>query len=408
MHVLIGECGVLTRKPVEVYRGLLMVRFDSDAPTRMEAVIGQFSDQELAGERLSTHLTRFLGLWSRLTAYLDSREMIGLEDITVSVDVLDYFTSTTKWWTMTREKPWLIMRPPSRDPREFMKSIDSLQVDAPTLSRISGATDKLLSFLEEHNLANANARLELCATIRSAWTLLSAFMCKSQGRNITIEADFEVAYDIVRILLFYISLNDYRALTAIRTLATNPKLPAAARIGFSPGFEHQLDSSVAARLERLHGGRLAPLLLSAPGSSRTILTNSLRLLGQLQAADKGLTRIEEEHYDSIIMGAIGTLERTGVSPTLLGDERAALNLFNRLRPEEGVPELLNLMIRRLEGLIVDSTGNRDFLLQYARLVPRLVALLLLLASGTKTSSEYGLQDADLKRGLILFNALLED
>lgn len=122
----------------------------------------------------------------------------------------------------------------------------------------------------------------------------------------------------------------------------------------------------------------------------------------------GLTRIDEEHYDSIIMGAIGKLERTGVSPTLLGDERAALNLFNRLRPEEGVPELLNLMIRRLEGLIVDSTGNRDFLLQYARLVPRLVALLLLLASGTKTSSEYGLQDADLKRGLILFNALLKD
>jgi hypothetical protein len=122
----------------------------------------------------------------------------------------------------------------------------------------------------------------------------------------------------------------------------------------------------------------------------------------------GLARIDEEHYDSIIMGAIGTLERIGVSPTLLGDERAALNLFNRLRPEEGIPELLNLMIRRLEGLIVDSTGNRDFLLQYARLVPRLVALLLLLASGTKISSEYGLQDADLKRGLILFNALLED
>jgi len=180
MQVSIGECGVLTRKPVDVYRGLIMVRFDRETPARMEAVIGRFSDQELAGERLSTHLTRFLGLWSRLAAYLDSKDVIGLEDLTMSVDVLDYFTSTTKWWTMTREKPWLIMRPPSRDPREFIKSIDSLQVDAPTLSRISGATDKLLSFLEEHNLANANSRLELCATIKSAWTLLSAFLCKRQ------------------------------------------------------------------------------------------------------------------------------------------------------------------------------------------------------------------------------------
>ena len=133
----------MARKPVEVYRGLITVRFDSETPTRMEAVIGRFSDQELAGERLSTHLTRFLGLWSRIAVYLDSREVAGLEDLTMSVDVLDYFTSTTKWWTMNREKPWLIMRPPSRDPREFMKSIDSLQVDAPTLGRISGATDKL-------------------------------------------------------------------------------------------------------------------------------------------------------------------------------------------------------------------------------------------------------------------------
>ncbi|MHA1588555.1 MAG: hypothetical protein ACTSV9_07275, partial [Candidatus Thorarchaeota archaeon] len=76
----------MARKPVEVYRGLFMVRFDSEAPTRMESVIGRFSDQELAGERLSTHLTRFLGLWSRLAAFLDSKDVIDLEDITMSVD----------------------------------------------------------------------------------------------------------------------------------------------------------------------------------------------------------------------------------------------------------------------------------------------------------------------------------
>jgi hypothetical protein len=71
-----------------------------------------------------------------------------------------------------------------------------------------------------------------------------------------------------------------------------------------------------------------------------------------------------------------------------------------------VEERIQLLTRRLEGLIVDSTGNKDFLLQYARLVPRLVALLLLLATSTKSSSETPLEDINLKRGLILLNELI--
>jgi hypothetical protein len=85
-----------------------------------------------------------------------------------------------------------------------------------------------------------------------------------------------------------------------------------------------------------------------------------------------------------------------------------VEFFQGLVLGPGTEERIQLVTRRLEGLVVDSTGNKDFLLQYARLVPRLIALLLLLASATKTSQEAPLEDIDLKRGLILLHDLISD
>ncbi|MHA2192673.1 MAG: hypothetical protein ACXAAR_04525, partial [Candidatus Thorarchaeota archaeon] len=59
-------------------------------------------------------------------------------------------------------------------------------------------------------------------------------------------------------------------------------------------------------------------------------------------------------------------------------------------------------------LLVDSAGNRDYVLQYARMVPRIIALLLLVAAATKTQPTEPLRDQDLKRGLILLNKLFSD
>jgi hypothetical protein len=240
----------------------------------------------------------------------------------------------------------------------------------------------------------------------SSWALLSAFSCKAQGRNVTTEADFETGYDIIRILFFYVSVEDFTTLTAIRRLGTHTLLPQAASIGFSPGFDRKLNASVAAKLEKVHGEKLAGMASSTSGASRTILTNSLRLLGQIQAVKQGLERLEEEHYDSTIIGALEMFEKIGISSEFLKDESAAIEIFQGLRPGEGVEERIQLLTRRLEGLVVDSTGNKDFLLQYARLVPRLVALLLLLASKAKVSQDAPLTDLDLKRGLILLHYLI--
>jgi hypothetical protein len=101
-------------------------------------------------------------------------------------------------------------------------------------------------------------------------------------------------------------------------------------------------------------------------------------------------------------------EKIGVSSDFLQNESVAVELFQGLRLGSGAEERIQLMTRRLEGLVVDSTGNKDFLLQYARLVPRLIAILLLLASNTKASQEAPLEDIDLKRGLILLHNLISD
>jgi hypothetical protein len=398
----------LARKPIDVYQGLIYTKLSVDSVSHIESVVGRYDEHMLSGQKLSFHLRRFIEFWCRHAAFLQDRDSTNLSDLTTAIDLLDYFTSTSKWWTMTREDSGLILRLPSRDPREFIKSIPLVQMGSETIGRISGARDRLTRFLEEHELGDDKSRAALTEHLVSVWLLLCAFSCKGQGRNISTEEDFEISYDIVRILLFYMSLNDFRALTAVRQIATDSNLPKIAVIGFSPGFERKLDSSLAASLERVHGEYLTKIATSTPAASRNILTNSLRILGQIQAMKLGMTRIEKEDYDSIIVGAIGMLDTLGIPAQLLQDESEVVKLFKSLQPGDGVEEKLSLLTRRIEGLLVDSAGNRDYVLQYARLVPRIIALLLLVAAATKAQPTEPLQDQDLKRGLILLNRLFSE
>lgn len=396
----------MSRTPVDVYRGLSHTRLENSITKQIETVVSRFTDSQFAGRKMSNHLTRFVRLITRLVAYLDGREVATLSDATVAIDVLDYFTSSSKWWLMSRKDPGFILRPPSREPREFIKSIANIQLGGPTLQRATVAADKLSRFLEEHELSDSRSRSELREDLLSSWILLSAFSCKAQGRNVTTEGDFETGYDIVRILLFYIPIEDYTTLTVIRRIGTHSLLPKAASISFSPAFDKKLNVSVAARLEKIHGEHLAEMAPSTSGASRTILTNSLRLLGQIQAVNLGIKRLEEEHYESTILAALKMFEKIGVSSDFLQNDSEAVKIFQGLKLDEGVEERIQLLTRRLEGLVVDSTGNKDFLLQYSRLVPRLVALLLLLACKAKSSPEAPLTDLDFKRGLILLHHLI--
>jgi hypothetical protein len=396
----------VARTPVDVYRGLVKVQLDDALLFQIDSVVARFTDCVFAGEKLSIHVTRFLKLITRLNAYINSKTPADQSDVTVAVDLLDYLASTSKWWTATRQDPGLVLRPPSRDARGFIKSIADLYVGGNTLQRISGATEKLSRFLEEHTVGNKEQMENLCNGMVSTWAILSAFACKSQGRNTTTEEDFETAYDITRIFLFYVEPNDYKALVAVRKIGTNSLLPLAAGVTFSPGFEKKLNMSVAANLEKIHGEHLVKLSLATSGASRSILTNSLKLLGQLQAVKQKHDRLEEEHYESIILGSMAMIETVGMSSDFLKDESSAVIIFKGLNPAEGVDERIQLLVRRLESLIVDSTGNKDFLLQYARLVPRVISLLLLLAGKTKDIPTAPLEDSDLKRGLILLYEII--
>jgi len=396
----------LARTPVDVYRGLVQTQLDDKIMGQIDTVVSRFTDFVFAGEKLSIHLNRFLDLTTRLIALLDSETIVNQSHLTMSVDLLDYLTSTSKWWIVTRREPGIILKTPSREARSFIKSIADLHVGGSTLQRISGATDKLSKFLEEHEIESSGEVERFCNGMLSAWALLSAFACKGQGRNVTTEADFETSYDVVRILLFYVTLDDYKALSVVRQLGTHTLLPKAASVTFSPGFEKKLNVSVAASLEKEHGENLIQMAKATSGASRSILTNSLRLLGQLQAVKLDIDRLEEEHYDAIIVGALELIESVGVSSDFLQDDSSAISIFKNLRPGDGVDERIQFLIRRLEGLIVDSTGNKDFLLQYTRIVPRLIALMLLFASNTKDSPTAPLEDSDMKRGLILLYKLI--
>jgi len=393
---------------VDIYKGLLEITLEDSVPKQIEIVATRFTDVQFLGAKISVHLTRFVSLITKLVAYLETREVANSNDVTEAIDVLDYFTSTSKWWLMTRNEPGLVFRPPSREPRNFIKSITDLQFGPNTLQRITSAAEKLTRFLKEHEVADKPHRDDLREDFVSSWAILSAFSCKGQGRNVISESDFETAYDIIRILFFYVPSEDFKALTVIRRLGSHPILPKTANIGFSPGFERKLNSSVAARLEKVHGDYLAEMASATSGASRTILTNSLRFLGQFQAVKQEIERLEEEHYDSIIVDALQMFENIGVSSDFLQNEAAAVELFRGLKLGNGVEERIQLLIRRLEGLVVDSTGNKDFLLQYARLVPRLIALLLLLATATKSSLRDPLKDIDLKRGLVLLHTMISD
>ncbi|MHA2377679.1 MAG: hypothetical protein ACXADO_01510 [Candidatus Thorarchaeota archaeon] len=398
----------MARTPIDVYRGLIRTRVSPEISPHINAVVERYSDHEFADLKLSHHLKRFIEIWSKHVAYLNQRDSIDIPDLTAAIDLLDYFTSTSKWWSLSRDDPGLVLRPASRDPRNFLKSLPLINIGQGTSGRVSGAAEKLSSFLKEHKLGSTEARIDLRQHIVSVWLLLSAFVCKSQGRNTTEQADFEIAYDITRVLFFHTPPDDFLALTAVRQIATNPTLSKAAEINFARGFDRKLDSSLAARLERSHGEYLTKIAKLAPNASRNILTNSLRVLAQLQALKLGMSRIEADEYDSVIVGAMSFLDIIDVPSALLHEQSKVAELFKSLQPEEGVEEKMALMRRRIEGLLVDSTGNRDFLLQFAKLIPRITALLLLLAGGTKTQTGERLKDSDVKRGLILLNRLLNE
>jgi len=395
----------LARTPIDVYRGLTQTRLGDDIPEKVTSFVGQFSDYVLAEERLSVHLSRFIALSSRLQAYMNSRYVVGQDDLTIAIDLLDHLTSTTKWWVINRKEPVLILRPRIRDPREFMKSVSNVTVGSTTLQRISSGIDKLSRFLEEQGVAESPLREGLCESLVSTWMLLSVFICRNEGRNTTSEEDFERAYDVARILLFYVTSEDYRALVSSRRLATSSFLLKAAQVTISPGFERSICSSVAAQLEEQHGDFLVQLVPSTPSAARSVLTNSLRLLAQLQGALKNQSRIEETDYETFTLDSIQQLESMGISPESLDNEASVILLFKKMRPDETLNEQMASLTRRLEGYIVDAAGNRDFLLQNARLIPRIIALLLLISAGTKKTPG-NLADADIKRGLILLDGLL--
>ncbi len=397
----------MPRTPIDVYRALTQTRIGEDIKGSISAFVSPFSDYTFAEEELSIHLSRFIGLMSRLTAYMDSRYVVGRGDLTVAIDLLDQVTSTTKWWVLERKNPGLILRPRVRDPREFMGSIKNITLSGATMSRIAGAIDKLVRFLDEQNIGNSPERQDLTEMLGSSWALLSAFLCRSEGRAATSEEDFERAYDVIRILLFYVTLEDFQALVASRVFATSSTLINAARVSFSPGFEKSIESSVAAHLEKQHENLLTRVVISHPSASRNILTNSLRFLAQLQCVERNQNRVEASDYEEFTRASIKQLEDIGISPDSLGNESSVVRLFKKLKPDEGLNERLDLLARRMESFLIDASGNRDFLLQNARFIPRVLSILLLIAAGTKTTADE-LSDSDIKRGLILLRALVSE
>ncbi len=137
----------MSRTPIEVYRALIQTKIDDDTPTRIQTVVTQFSGMTFAGQDLSNHITQFVKLLSKLAAYLDGRTITESSDLTLAIDVLDYLASTSKWWTLTRQDPSLVIKPPSHDPREFIKGITLIHLGGDILGRISGSVDKLSRFL---------------------------------------------------------------------------------------------------------------------------------------------------------------------------------------------------------------------------------------------------------------------
>lgn len=171
----------MARRPIDVYRGLLEARVDPEILPHIDSFVNRFTDHTFAGHPISAHLKRFLDVFARLVAYLDTRSLAGLGDLTIAIDTLDYFSSTTKWWPMDRRNPELVIRPPSQDPREFMLSIASVTVGSTTMSRVTGSIERMARFLDEHEVKSQESRDILSESLASIWVLLSAFSAKSQG-----------------------------------------------------------------------------------------------------------------------------------------------------------------------------------------------------------------------------------
>ena len=391
----------MARTPLNVYRGLTSIHLSKDISRRITTAASKFSDFHFAGQPMTVHLSRFIALMSRLIAYLEGRSAIVAGDLPAAIDVLDYFMSTSKWWLMTREQPGFVIRPATRDSRDFLQSLAQTRIGGGTLGRINTATERLDSFLNEHAVGSDDTRSILRDSMVSAWVLLSASSCKNQGQTITTESDFEIAYDTVRVLLFYTPAIDFRALGAVRRIARSPNLIRIASVNLAAGFERQLDSSPAAIIEI----EQAPTIRGRCASIyRSILTNSLRFLVQVQASLLGADRIEAANYATIIPQSLLLLEKIGIPSTIFQDEQRIKTMFKHLPSDTNFIERLELVVQRIESLIADI-HRRDFLLTYSRLVPRMASLLLFIATAT-SNSENTICDEDVKRGLVLLDRLL--
>ena len=398
----------MTRRPIDVYRGIMEAQLDSELSVHIKSFVNQFASCTFAGHPVSAHLVRFLGVISRLVAYLDSRSVAGFEDLTLAIDSLDYFSSTSKWWIIDRRDPSFILKPPAHEPREFMTSLADVTVDSGTMSRITSSIDRLARFLDEHHFTNQDATDKLSESLASMWVLLSAFVCKGQGRSATIEGDFEIAYDTVRILLFHNTRDNFRAVTSVRLLGMSRKLIALTTVGLSPGFEDRLDTSIAAKLERSYFEESGGPTHKLATSFRHVFTNSLRILSQLTVLERGLDRIESSDYELVIKSSLQRISSLNIEEGILHNEALGMSLFKKIEVSNDLVKRLDLLAKRLEGLIVAATGNRDFLFKYSKLVPRLISLLLLLAAGTVTDSRKTIEYTDIERALILLHSIFSE
>ncbi len=388
----------LARSPIEVYKGILHTRLTSDSTQRIERLTQQFSDVIFAGQPLSVYLLKFILTICRLIASIELRPTVTNEDISAAVDTLEYFASTTRW-DMSRDQPGFIIRPASQASRQVLRSMGSVEIGLASLNRINSATEKLAMFLEEHRLGSSKEYNELCDCISSVWVLLSGLACYTHGRTVVNEADFEIAYDITRILLFYTPVDEFKTLTAVRIVGTSPHIPRLATVEITLGFEKMLESSAAARLESVCGEQLLLQNRYRAGLLRLLLTNSIRFLSQLVAARHGRQRIDAQDYVDVVSEALALLDSLGLPSTLLRDEQAVLRLYQRLVPSRALDERISLLTRQLETLIIRSSSDKDILLSNQSLVPRLLSLIILLAGGTDSTAREELTESDLKRGL---------
>lgn len=395
----------MARKPIDVYHGLAKCELSTGALNRIKSLVERFSEYQFAGENLPTHLSRFLSLFSQLVTYLDSRDTSTPSDVTLSVDVLDYFLSTSKWWRMSRSAPSFIIRPPSRDPRDFLQSLSEVKLGSSALGRIDGAAERLSRFLKQHDFEQKQ-RKSICDGAISSWAILCAALARSKGKSRINEEDFEIAYDLVRILLFYVSREEFLALTAVRRIGTHEQLPKIVEVRISSEFENSLESSQAARFEDEHSQLLTKVSSTLPSISRNILTNSLRFLVQLDNAKHARPVVGPNEYEAAIVNAMTLLQQAGMPPELLDNTSRFRKLFREIAFSETLGHHLSLLSRRLEGLIVDATGNREFLLEHTSLVPRLLSLVLLLSIGSIPENADTFSHSDLKRGLIAVYELL--